>query len=107
LVGRSARPRLGLSETFPHLPEADQLEVLQLAAERLGRRAAMLEKDVWVIWTLEQLFKLEGRNTGISGLRGARVPSPQTFRISSGLLGCSNLKGLYVVFVEMCPQQSI
>jgi hypothetical protein len=34
-----------MNETFLHLPEADQLEVLQLAAERLGRRAAMLEKD--------------------------------------------------------------
>jgi hypothetical protein len=34
----------------------------------------MLEKDVWVIWTLEQLFKLEGRSTGIPGLRDARVP---------------------------------
>jgi Nucleotidyl transferase AbiEii toxin, Type IV TA system len=64
-----------MNETFLHLPEADQLEVLQLAAERLGRRAAMLEKDVWVIWTLEQLFKLEGRSTGIPGLRDARVPT--------------------------------
>ena len=64
-----------MSEIFLHLPKADQLEVLQLAAERLGRRAAMLEKDVWVVWTLEQLFKLEGRSTAIPGLRDAKVPT--------------------------------
>lgn len=63
-----------MSEAFLQLPASDQLEVLQLAGERLGRRPAMLEKDVWVVWTLEQLFSLEGLKTDISGLRDARVP---------------------------------
>jgi Nucleotidyl transferase AbiEii toxin, Type IV TA system len=63
-----------MSESFLQLPASDQLEVLQLAGERLGRRPAMLEKDVWVVWTLEQLFSLEGQQTDIPGLRDARVP---------------------------------
>ena len=63
-----------MSEAFLQLPASDQLEVLQLGSERLGRRPAMLEKDVWVVWTLEQLFSLEGQTTDISGLREARVP---------------------------------
>jgi hypothetical protein len=52
-----------MSEAFVQLPASDQLEVLQLAGTRLGRRPAMLEKDVWVVWTLEQLFSLEGLKT--------------------------------------------
>jgi hypothetical protein len=63
-----------MSESFLQLPASDQLEVLQLAGERLGRRPAMLEKDVWVVWTLEQLFSLEGQQTDIPGLKDARVP---------------------------------
>jgi hypothetical protein len=63
-----------MSEAFLQLPASDQLEVLQLASERLGRRPAMLEKDVWVVWTLKQLFSLEGQKTDIPGLRDAQVP---------------------------------
>jgi hypothetical protein len=68
-----------MSESFLQLPASDQLEVLQLAGERLGRRPAMLEKDVWVVWTLEQLFSLEGQQTDIPGLKDARVPRMGVF----------------------------
>lgn len=34
----------------------DRAEVLELGRERTGRPAHLLEKDVWVVWTLGTLF---------------------------------------------------
>lgn len=41
---------------FFALPREDQREALLLAAERSGRPLHLLEKDVWVVWALRQLF---------------------------------------------------
>jgi Nucleotidyl transferase AbiEii toxin, Type IV TA system len=41
---------------FFELTQADQREALLAAAERAGRPAHLLEKDVWVVWALEHLF---------------------------------------------------
>jgi predicted nucleotidyltransferase component of viral defense system len=38
------------------LSRADQREALLVAAERAGRPAHLLEKDIWVVWALEHLF---------------------------------------------------
>ena len=38
------------------LPREDQREALLVAAERSGRPLHLLEKDVWVVWTLHYLF---------------------------------------------------
>ena len=41
---------------FFELTRADQREALLAAAERAGRPAHLLEKDIWVVWALEHLF---------------------------------------------------
>jgi len=48
-------------EAFLHLPAADQAEILQTCAGKLGRRAEHLEKDVWICWVLHALFTMPGR----------------------------------------------
>jgi len=47
-----------LPEQFLHLPAEDRKEILQTAAAQLGQQATVLEKDVWVCWTLQTLFSL-------------------------------------------------
>jgi len=41
---------------FFELPREDQREALLVAVERSGRPLHLLEKDVWVVWTLRHLF---------------------------------------------------
>ena len=45
-----------MPETYFSLTTADQVELLATAAARSGRPAHLLEKDVWVVWTLACLF---------------------------------------------------
>ena len=46
-----------MADSFLSLPLADRLEVLESAFDRgLTRSTALLEKDVWVVWTLQALF---------------------------------------------------
>lgn len=45
-----------MPETYFSLSTADQAELLDTAASRSGRPAHLLEKDVWVVWTLSCLF---------------------------------------------------
>lgn len=45
-----------VAESFLALGIDDQREVLELARGRTGRPAHLLEKDVWVVWTLQALF---------------------------------------------------
>jgi hypothetical protein len=45
-----------MAERFVDLSESDQREALLVAADRTGRPAYLLEKDVWVVWTLNALF---------------------------------------------------
>ena len=39
-------------QPFQILPEEDRREALLVAAGRSGRPAYLLEKDLWVVWTL-------------------------------------------------------
>jgi len=43
-------------ESFLKLSRDDQREVLELAREKTDRPTHLLEKDVWVVWTLGALF---------------------------------------------------
>lgn len=45
-----------MAEDFFRLEAADRLEVLSVAASASGRPIHLLEKDVWVVWTLRTLF---------------------------------------------------
>ena len=46
-----------MAEAFLALEAADRLDVLGIAADRLGRPSHLLEKDVWVVWALQVLFE--------------------------------------------------
>ena len=45
-----------MAERYLGLARIDRREVLDLAASASGRPAYLLEKDVWVVWSLEMLF---------------------------------------------------
>ena len=45
-----------MAEAFLRLSGKDRLDALGVAADRLGRPAHLLEKDVWVVWAIQQLF---------------------------------------------------
>jgi len=45
-----------MPDAFLRLPAADRREVLAVAAAASGRPVHLLEKDTWVVWTLEVLF---------------------------------------------------
>ena len=45
-----------MAESFLKLSRDDQREVLELAREKTDRPTHLLEKDVWVVWTLGALF---------------------------------------------------
>ena len=47
-----------MSESFLLLEARDQSEILQTAAAKCGRRAAILEKDIWLCWILQVLFSI-------------------------------------------------
>ncbi|QZA18765.1 nucleotidyl transferase AbiEii/AbiGii toxin family protein [Mycobacterium malmoense] len=46
--------------TFLTLPPQDQRDAYLIASEELNRSATVLEKDVWVCWTLGALFRCPG-----------------------------------------------
>ena len=45
-----------MAEAFLTLSADDRREALAVAADRSGRPLHLLEKDVWVVWTLATLF---------------------------------------------------
>jgi Nucleotidyl transferase AbiEii toxin, Type IV TA system len=45
-----------MAESFLSLSASDRREALGVAADRSGRPAHLLEKDVWVVWALATLF---------------------------------------------------
>lgn len=46
-----------MAEALLGLREGDRREALLVAADRIGRPVYLLEKDVWVVWTLGVLFE--------------------------------------------------
>ena len=47
-----------LVDRFLQLPETDRKAILDKAAQKLGKSPNLLEKDVWVCWTLEKLSNM-------------------------------------------------
>jgi len=45
-----------MADAFLHLPVEERREALSVAADRSGRPAHLLEKDVWVVWALATLY---------------------------------------------------
>lgn len=45
-----------MADQFLTLSKDDRREALAVAADRTGRPIHLLEKDVWVVWTLQTLF---------------------------------------------------
>lgn len=45
-------------DRFLQLPETDRKGILDTAAQKLGKSPNILEKDVWVCWTLEKLVNM-------------------------------------------------
>ncbi|MBB4577551.1 nucleotidyl transferase AbiEii/AbiGii toxin family protein [Rhizobium lentis] len=45
-----------MADQFLTLSKDDRREALAVAADRTGRPIHLLEKDVWVVWTLQMLF---------------------------------------------------
>lgn len=47
-------------QVFLELSVEEQRDILQTVAPQLARSASVLEKDVWVCWTLQALFSMPG-----------------------------------------------
>lgn len=45
-----------MSESWFSLSKKDKTEALELAADRTGRPAHLLEKDIWVVWSLNAIY---------------------------------------------------
>lgn len=45
-----------MAESFFDLSAQDRADALEVAAGQAGRPAELLEKDIWVVWTLDVLF---------------------------------------------------
>ncbi len=45
-----------MADAFLQLSAEDRREALEVAASQSGRPAHLLEKDVWVVWSLSTLF---------------------------------------------------
>jgi predicted nucleotidyltransferase component of viral defense system len=46
-----------MPETYFALSEKDKRDFLLAAADNLGKQAYLIEKDIWVVWTLSKLFE--------------------------------------------------
>src|SRR5216684_1294140 len=55
---RDGNPKM--DESFLELAPEDRKEILQTLSVKLGQAPAVLEKDVWVCWALQQLFAMPG-----------------------------------------------
>ena len=51
-----------MSESYLSLSVSDRTEALETAADKSGRPSHLLEKDVWVVWTLSVLYNSPFRN---------------------------------------------
>jgi hypothetical protein len=45
-----------MAESWFALNQADQVEAVEYAAAQSGRPAHLLEKDIWVVWTLSAIY---------------------------------------------------
>jgi hypothetical protein len=45
-----------MAESWFALNQADRVEAVEYAAAQSGRPAHLLEKDIWVVWTLSAIY---------------------------------------------------
>lgn len=57
----SSKELLHMAERYLDLAAGEQSAILRAKAPELGRVPDVLEKDIWVCWTLQQLFSMPGR----------------------------------------------
>lgn len=50
-----------MSDKFLNLPKAEQEKIIISSSQQLGRDPGVIEKDIWVCWVLEHLFKMPNR----------------------------------------------
>src|ERR1700730_5208849 len=62
-----------MTEAFLGLSAAERSEALQVAASTSGQPLHVLEKDVWVVWTLSALFESDFRKHLV--FKGGTSPS--------------------------------
>jgi hypothetical protein len=55
-----------MADAFLQLSVEDRREALSVAADRTGRPAHLLEKDVWVVWALARSTGRRSVNTWCS-----------------------------------------
>jgi len=62
-------------ESWFALSRQDQTEALEVAADRTGRPAHLLEKDIWVVWALAAIYDspLAGKLTFKGGTSLSKV----------------------------------
>jgi predicted nucleotidyltransferase component of viral defense system len=46
-----------LADSWFTLSREDQVEALEVAAAQTGRPPHLLEKDIWVVWTLSAIYE--------------------------------------------------
>lgn len=59
-MSESRDPASEMPNLFLALTGEDQLDLYSIAATDLGRDIIALEKDMWVCWTLDALFRCSG-----------------------------------------------
>jgi hypothetical protein len=64
-----------MADDFFALSDADRRDGLEVAAARSGRAVHLIEKDVWVVWTLNALFDRISPTTWFS--RAGHQPAGQ------------------------------
>ena len=53
---RSGCRVMSKAQTYFSLSDKDKIDALETATSKLGRPADLLEKDIWVVWSLNALF---------------------------------------------------
>ena len=78
-----------MADSWFSLSTADQQEALEVAAASTGRPAHLLEKDIWVVWTLGAIYGSEIRFPEVVGL-SRRFGQPLPNCLLCGML-CASL----------------
>lgn len=50
-----------MAKSFLNLSPQEQMEIFEGLAQKTGRLALHLEKDVWLCWTLQHLFSMHNQ----------------------------------------------
>lgn len=62
-----------MANNFFYLAKNEQLEIITSAATTLGKTPEIVEKDIWLCWTLKQVFSLPQKMTFKGGTSLSKV----------------------------------